>query len=423
MYSLATAVLHRKRSETGLQEMNIGLLTMDYLFENFDRGYLVLKHTTLTDEYYLDLLTLKRSNYGTTVLNTSVNSWLYANRTKVLPLLTEEPVYDITYVNYADCSSAGFSVKSCHPTSNDTTGYTQSDLSSVYLSKVGVDGTMLAKHTVYAVNGLLHPSGAYRDGVRILDANKSMWLADDNNISVLSFLEVGEIKQVPLKVDMISPAFIGQPLSMEAIINLDVNLSGKVVLLSLGGHLVYSPEVLNVINPIEGIIHLKTKEIDLLTKIQNSRRLINLDALELSLLDRPNGLIDTQELLLDSHVLPYLTLPQSFIIIVDGDFLKAEKKPIEFTGIYGQYMTPDVDDDIIVDSYNRMIPYFKADATENPLLEGMTCISIKEGHIEANLIESAGWRRNAIHTTQPTISRIRAHECKKLSLSFYKQTS
>lgn len=421
MYSLATAILHRKRSVTGLEQLDIGLMTIEYLFNNFDRGYLVLTHSTLEGEYYLDLETLKQSNYFTTTLNTSVNSWLYLNRNRALPLIEQEPEYEIKYLNYADTGSSGFSAAACHPVSSTTDGYTASDLTALYLSKTGVDASILADHALYTINGLLHPSGEFDQGVRILDGNKSMWKADDNHVGVISFLDVGRVTQVPLKPEMISAAMDGQPLAMEAIINLEEDLTNKLVMFSIGGYLVYNPSVIHVINHTEGIIHLKTNELDLLTKIEQSRKLIHLDALELSVFNEKNGLVDLTELKQDRCILPYLTLPQSFAIIVEADFLGAVKTPIEFTGIYGQYNMPDVNNDIVIDSYQRIIPYFKSLRNDNPLVQDMSCISIKEGHVEAQLIETGDWRDQTLYCHAPTISRVRAHECKKLTLSFYKK--
>lgn len=357
MYKLITAVLMAKEKPTGLVEVDVENFTLQTLLDHYKLGYLVLENDHLPNELFLDIHTLRTTPLGITTYDITVKQWLLQNGNGLLPHTVNEPDFDIAKINYTDGHQGGFNREAVHPYST-IGGYSVSSMTDLYLHKSSIDGDLLNSNCVVAINGYLHTHVRYKQGIKVKDGCKSMMYAKLNHVGVLSFQNTGGCKLVSFAPEMIHKGSAQLPYYHEMILELGIDLTNKSVFLSIAGNLIHTNDIYKVIDAKNGVVIVNLSRLNLVERIQQTIKYIEMPELLLHSEHDRLDVIDRDIVKSDPFILDLIRMNQTFAIIVDQPHFIVDRKPVFYNGNYGVYYSPRHNYNPMLDTYGRIVPYF-----------------------------------------------------------------
>lgn len=326
MYTLISAFLKSKEPNSNYQNVNIGEMSVETLYNTFSSGYIELKHPSLKRNIFVNLKTLFTGEFP--INNLPFKSWLtHSVRNKTIIGSVTKPSYVKNTVKFADAIQAGYFVERVHP--NDGflgNTYPNSDLTDAYISKSMTNYDLLYKRCLTTVNGLLHLNIPASKGLRIKSAAETLDYTGDNHIGIVSFEAIGDVEQVQLKEEMLSEPDSLYGYRGGCYVNLDKDLTNKTVLLVLGGRLFGFDNTVKVVNN-EGLIRLNLQFIDMIDVVRTLKNSTGAKQLDLDDVGLKFGGFSEDKVYNDSDVVKSLLLKtmQTFIVIVDSkDLYKRE---------------------------------------------------------------------------------------------------
>lgn len=359
MYKFIRSYLKRKSSNIPYGHVDIQETTLKDLFANYIDGWIELSNPALTQNVFLPLDNLRRDNVPIR-LDLSFNRFLGSLGNLSLDTVDDEPQYHTGLVKARDAVLAGYAVNMCEPNQSPDTGGVITNKTNLFITKSFGDITVLNNKTLITVNGMVHRSFPRRGGLEVIDGGKSWLHARECLCGILSFEEVGNLIQVPIEADKIHRPTPATPHANSVIVDLDVSLVNKTVMLVLGGYLYVQPEWLKIVSAENGTIKMDLQALDLPTCFMNSYDLIDIENLGFSKaeLDKTSGTIAVQKATSDVVVKKWLTCAQSFVVIVDTPVLTVQTRSLHHTGVYGSYEYHENPYLPLKDHYGRLSEYW-----------------------------------------------------------------
>lgn len=336
MYICVRALLRQRGDNQRLTETQVGSASVRTLLHDNAVVYLVLTNPAIDHEVGLDLSTIADIVYNLNE-NTTVDQWLVSLDTASLPTSDTVLVKEVGVVGYNDIFAAGYSLELISPISGPGSQLPQSELTDILVTKSGLDYELLYQHCLVTVNGLLHLTDSSTSGMTVKDAGKSIGLANRHDIGLISFLDVGAIATVPITPEMVL-SYTGGSLENGFLIALpDIDLSNKVVMLSVGGYLHFSNECYLVVG--DHSILFQWWKYPLAHRFYNANKLIDMTPFTDTLVKNPDHgeALDLNQANSDESIRAFMSLSQSFVILLDADNFYFERHGLERTGLPGRY--------------------------------------------------------------------------------------
>jgi hypothetical protein len=198
------------------------------------------------------------------------------------------------------------------------------------------------KHVLANVNGFYHYTDVSERGVFVVDGMKSCLLSGRNELGLLSFLKLGEIKLIPIEPHMVYKHKSQQKLRYNCFVDAGQDLSQKTVMLVLGGYL-------HVLDPhnfwrISGsCFGINFDNIPLVDRYYESHKVIDLSSLVLDTTENNPSQINIEQLFSDEVLVRYLSLSQSFFVVLDNQDVFVETLPVKtspYPGCYTSFGPP-----------------------------------------------------------------------------------
>lgn len=360
MYIVENTFLKKVKSSKPHADYDVNQMTLENIFNSFTDGYITLTNTKLQGKFYLTLEALRNTSLRM-VTNMKFIDWLNYNQSYTLPVTTDKPVYENNTVKYSDSVIAGFDKTLIEPYKASNRNVPLSSMTDLLLTKNVPDKKPLIRNMLVTVNGYLHRTYNHNEGIGVVSGGKTLRISGKNLVGILSFKDCGEIKQVSLDNQMVGQASPIIPMKDEVSIKTQKDLTNKSILLSLGGRLFWGDDLIQVVNMNTGIVKINTKKINLLDIFMDSVGQIDLDYLGLFIADKNRNYnkIRKEELLSDICVKNFFLLPQSFLIIVDSEFLSVDTKAIDTTGLPTVYEMNNEPVYPLIDSRGLLPEYWK----------------------------------------------------------------
>lgn len=337
MYTCVSAVVKTQGVNQKYQVKDVNAELVRDLISQSTAVYLLLTHPAIPNTVSLDLMSVPDITV-TIPATLTVAQWLTSRGNASLPTKEELPVVKKASVRYNDGFLAGYSISLLHPTAGEGAELPDSEMTDLRLTRSGMDYAAFCKKCLVTVNSLLHITDSSTRGIRVVDGGRSVQYANKNSIGIHSFSEVGELNFYPIDKDNVYKRN-GLNLREGFTIKLpdEVDLLGKVVLLSLGGYLHTGQHRYSITG--ERTIFVEWAKIPFAERYFESRKLIDLSKFEDTVEFTANQgfTLDMLQALSDESILAYLGLSQSFIITVDTDDFLHERVPLERTGLPGRY--------------------------------------------------------------------------------------
>ncbi len=329
-YSFQTALVVAKGSNQRWVELDVGSMTITALLNTY-RGLLL----TLTNPFVSGSVTFDLSANRSLVNNFSltVDQWLVENGSTTLPTIPGSYSASYKKARYKDAVQAGYYIKRVHPTAHPDMVYPDSDLRDLLVTKTDADYDFLQRHSLVNVNGFYHRTEATLNGMYIRHGGKSGLIANDTHVGLLSTVNLGEVTYVGITESMIYKQAENHNLATRAFINVGQDLDNKTILLSLGGYLHVLDGLYRNIGNGQVVLHLD--KIRFLQRYLESREFIDLSSIK-DLFPQddqygiPVGVFKSEEC-----IKRFLTLPQSFFVIIDTPSVITKRKDLDMTGLHG----------------------------------------------------------------------------------------
>lgn len=339
MYTLVSAVLKERNTNNPWSEVNVSTVTVRDFLDDYISGYVVLTNSSLPGEHIVDYMTFLTGNLPKPLININFVQWLSLIGNRVLPTI-KEPDFSYGEAWYSDAIKAGWTVNRAHPTSPSNVNYTQADLIDGLLSKPTVAMDIYGDYILATQNGLLHLSYPTTQGLKVKDLTQSFYSSNKSNVGVMSFTDIGKVTQVPITITNLIPVDPTDNMMREFHVDTGMDLTNKTVWISIGGYLHTDVTEVYVANQETGLVGVNIGKVDIARRIAYSSQLIDLSSLGVFKPDWSPTLFDLTALKTHVVMQRYLTLSQSFVIIIDTQNITIEKEELEFTGIVGVYKCP-----------------------------------------------------------------------------------
>lgn len=360
MYTYISSWVKPAKYNTPYSDVNLNDMLLSKILKNYIDGYIVLSNPGLARPVYLELNNLRRDKVPINLTQT-LRGWLQSIGDLTLTASSTMPTYSTQQVLSRDATLAGFKIDLCEPNKSANTGASVGNKTNLFVTYPLGRNKVLQSRVLTTVNGFLHPNRPYSNGIQVTDGGKSMLHAHSNNVGLLSFEHIGDVWQIPIKAENLHRYTPATPFNTTVMIDLDVSLVGKSIILSLGGYMFVAPAFVNIVSEEGGLLEVNLSQIDIPLKLLKSFEHIDLSSLGILEADPDNlefGKIRLSDVTSDIAIKKWLTLPQSFVIVVDTPVLTLERLSTQRTGLYGVFETHENPYLPLMDNYGRLPEYW-----------------------------------------------------------------
>lgn len=336
-YQLVSAKARPRGLGAEWVDVDLSATTIGAILSTYVNVWLTLSHPAVAVPLYLDIRTV-RDVIAARYHRYTVPQWLSSIDNDSLPTTQLPPSFNLRNVLYSDAWRAGYDIQPTDIHRSHTAELPNSERRDLLMTKEGVDFEVNWRYCMVTVNGFFHRVGGSPDGMHVLEGAHSGRVANDNQVGVHSFREVGQLQYVPITPSMIYKTEASQRMADYAYIQLPEGAENKTVLLVLGGYLHVMDSAYKLIGP--RTLRVDFSNLELLARIYDSERYLDLTSLPLTRDPNSPDHYAVSELYSDQFLTAYLCLPQSFIVLVDTDQFFVRRKPVPCAGLPGRYEVP-----------------------------------------------------------------------------------
>lgn len=373
MYVLTKAYVKRDRRAGRWLEEDISSTIITVLSVTHGDVWMYITYPGLTEPKALRFSDV--ANWVTSANATqTVTQWLTSLGNRTLPFADTPPDFNIRYVRYAKAVHAGYRYDSIPRSGQYPSNLSESLKEDLVLTHPENSPEEVVDYCLISVNGLYHRAQATNNGVHVFGANRSLRLANDNQIGIHSFRQIGMIQTIPISESMIGPQLPGAPFQDGVYLNVpaNVDISNKTVLVVIGGYLQVLGNTYTRIS--DRAYRIQMYRLSLPERYYDSRSRIDMSSLEIPQYPSNDALIEPNDLLSDTAIMKLLTLEQSFLVVVDTPSLFQDLIPMEQTRLPGRWIDRNFDQEPIMGPYGRMVEYHATKEDGLVLIHGTRAI-------------------------------------------------
>lgn len=248
---------------------------------------------------------------------TTVKEWLQGIGNQTLPFEDTLPNEKARFVKYGHALHAGYKYRPVARFGHVDDNISNFNKQDLLLTHPTHTPQQVAENCLVSVNGFYHISDWDENGVHTYNGNESIRRSNRSEVGLTSFENVGKIKCIPITEDMVLPQRSGAPLYDACYIKIpeSVDITNKSILAVIGGNLHVQGSMFNRISERALRVHLGSNAF--LDQYFEVVKNLNVDAMGLEIDEKNKSLLIVEQLKSDKAVMAYMTLSQSFLVIVD----------------------------------------------------------------------------------------------------------
>ena len=344
------------------QIIDLTQYTVAQLYINFRIVQIQLLPVGVTTPVFL-LLSSIVNQYGT--FQQPFQSLLTAIGNNTLPTTDTGLVINQQRALFVDAYRSGFKIVPVDENNSIPVDVDTYLLPNVRITRddITINYTDLQTGCLVNINGFYHTSTTDGvNGVVVNDAMNSLIKSNQNQVALYNFSNMGNLTQIPITVSMINNTLPTSP-----VINLPIDVSNNTVFLVLGGYFMQiDGTVLQQVS--NSSFQINFNLIDLVNRYYESINYLVLDSiLEDTPPNNPNQIV-ISDLTTPSAINSWLTLSQSFFVVLDCAEVYTQKQYIKRIGIPNQYISYTRPDFPLVLELGRQPPYWLLEECNNYLL-------------------------------------------------------
>lgn len=324
-------------------EIDTSSKPLAYLFQTLRRFVVILTDSRRPDPLYVDF---EQFRDEFTHYENTLDVFIQARGEDYnFQTIEKLPNAKVGYVKYNHAIAAGYHIeldKAGYVLPTGTTNDLKTDL-KLSRPEAETDFQMMADYCLFSVNGMLHRPDF--DGVNafVKGGGTSVQVAKNNQVGIYSFRDVGKITVMKITEDMIVTPQGFSSLSERVAIKIPAQYKLGAFVMSIGGYLT-TPHQASCWAGGDNTIYLDVKQLSMLERVLESRDLIDLEPLGLTKSSVNPRSVNVEELYSDTVIKRWLTLVQSFIVLIDTDNLFYDRRylrQMRCPGIFTAYQKPE----------------------------------------------------------------------------------
>lgn len=357
MYAFKKAVCLGRTIGSQWHDVDLSNILVYDIFATYLKVYLSLSNPLIDGDIFVDLDTL-RAEYSS--YNDTLNNLLVELGDRSLATVEKLPTTDVKYAKYSDAYLSEYKVDITKIGVVTASNYPASELKDLVVTrpKYNTDMSLLHSHCLVSVNGFYHMTDTDGSKAYVYDGGTSMRKSGNNNLGILSFYDVGGLKKVKLDKSRIVSGGDGSTLKEKIYFTVDEELDGKCYILVLGGYLVIPEDGVFWRNSENGFA-LDLSKLPYMERIYESEGYLDLDGLGLSKQSINDKAINVAELWSDEVIKRYMTLSQSYLVIVDTPYIATKKLHIRHSNLPGMFTSSSDPVYPLCVGYGRTVEYWK----------------------------------------------------------------
>jgi hypothetical protein len=383
MYSLVSAIAKPVGGDGRWKEVAIGDRPINQLFSTYVKVLATLSNSFIEGNVSLDFDDIQ-SDWGAS--NLTFNQFLAQLGDTSLPTSNTLPVLNPRFAKYADAFHAGYKVAPIHPTAAPDASYPVADKTDLYLTRPRTDYSLFIRSCLVNVNGFYHFSDADTRGIYVKNGMKSAVKSGENNLGILSFRELGTISCLLITPEMVYKQHAEQLFRDYAFIDTQLDLSKKTVMLVLGGYL-HVLDKKTFFRVSDSCFGIDFGNLPLIERYYESLKYLDFSSLPIETTLRNPTQIGIENFFSDEVILAYLTLSQSFLVVLDNENVFTEQQFVRHTPLPNMYIS------YVAPRYPLIVGYGKATNYWYTSEDGQYSLTCHDAFRQNYLLESTGVRK------------------------------
>ena len=333
-------------------------MTLKEIRTQFIDGYIELSNPLLDDNVYLTIDAFRQSQLPMR-LDMTFEYWLSYIGNRTIDAPEQKPDYTSALVKFRNAYQCDYKIDLCNRKYAPDANIVITNKQDLYVRKEGVDLNALHNRCLTTVNGYLHPCVPYYGGISVIGGGMLHKQLGSHQVGIMSFSDIGDITQIALTKERITKVRPELKYSDKALIDLGLDITNKSLIVSIGGYLVTDPNIVKVVSAEGGLIAINTKRFDMIRHINDQIGEIDLTPCGIVTPDHKGFIPLHKDALLDDIVaLQYLTLPQSFVAVIDTPVMTTETIPVTSTGVMNRRISTREPNLPIIDTNGRIKEYW-----------------------------------------------------------------
>lgn len=345
----------------GSQWAAVDLLNVPFkeIFTLYSKVFLTLTAAFQAEPLVVDLDSLK-DDYAS--FNGTLADLLVVLETRTLTGSDYVPSGYVNYAKYSDAIRSGYKIGLTSIGMHLPDNYPISDMPDLVLTrpKFNTDLSLIHKHCLVSVNGFIHRTDTDGTAAFVYDGGVTHRLSKKNQLGILSFFNIGAVKQVAIDVDSVHSPNDTTTLYQRTYFSIEGDLKGKSIILVLGGYLVFlEPGVFWQTG--DNSFALNFDAIPLLARYFESKEYIDLSSLTMPINTENPDMIHVPTVFSDEVIKQYLALSQTFVAVIDTPHLFTNTRAIRHSVLPGMFTTYQEPVYPLIVNYGKIADYWKVE--------------------------------------------------------------
>lgn len=344
----------RKDSETNI---DLNEKSIFDIFSSYSKIYLILTHSIVSGTFYVDMDIFKEQ-YSSS--NLTLDELLTLNGNNTLEYVETIPDTAIKYARFGDGFRAKYKIDTTIIGVASPDNYPEKDKVDIVLTRPNYKTSMDTIHThcLVSVNGYIHMTDTDGEKAYVYEGGRTKNKSKQSTLGILSFLDIGQLTKIQLDPARILAETDESSLKDKIIFSVDQDLDNKSYILVLGGYMIFPSENTFWRSGVR-TFSLDLNKLPYVERLYESSLYLDLSHLELTEQIIGEHVYSMPELWSDDVIKKYMTMSQSFLVIVDTPnlytdkiFLKKSNTPGKFTA----YQDPNLP---LILNYGKIAEYWK----------------------------------------------------------------
>lgn len=358
MYVLVKAIGVEKIQGARYAPIDVTAIPVYQIFNTYRKAYFTLSNVFLDAPVDIELSSL-REKYSS--FQGSFEDLLVVVGNNTLEVTTIAPVLDPKYATYSDAFRAGYKIEALNILAAFDAALPPSSKTSLRISRTKpvTDMELFFKNCIVSINGFFHRTDYDGTHAYVVEGNSSKIKSHQNQMGFLSFLNIGEIENVPITTDMLFKQSPQSQYKNKVYVKLGRDITDKTVILVLGGYLMFIDNK-SLKQSGNDVFIVDINYVPFIERFFEAMPYLDYDALGLPVNVDDVTAVDVNQLLTDDVLTKYFTMPQSFFCIVDTPEIFTNRIAVKSSGLPGMFIGYQEPKYPLVVSNGKVAEYWKS---------------------------------------------------------------